>query len=189
MTAKQAIDILTLGEWLSPVCRDFLPDTKKLFDTMDRKGYKHESFGLPELTVRIPVDGKTTKHGKPKYQRRRFDMIFVVKPHYKAHSEEIFTVGFETKVSLSDLKQDEKFLDYIGHVNYFFFSVPADLVQDTEEKIKSDAPEEAGKSIGIFDLTNQEIIKMPESMKNTIRKGEFMQEIACRMLFKKQKKA
>lgn len=89
-----------------------------------------------EVTIRKVTD-EVTRFGKPKPQRRRFDLISLVKPHYKAWGEDLFSVGIEIKVSKSDLSRDSKYKDYLPYVDYFAFAVPTQLLPDARRKIGS----------------------------------------------------
>ncbi|WP_345375036.1 hypothetical protein [Algivirga pacifica] len=113
-----------------------------------------------EVTVRIPT-GERTKFGKEKPQRRRFDLVGLVKPFYSAWGNELFTVGFEVKVSKSDLLQDEKYLDYLGYTDFFFFAVPTELVSETEQKI-SQTPIIQADYIGIYDVNQAAFVRLAE---------------------------
>lgn len=112
-----------------------------------------------EITVRIATN-ETTRFGKPKPQRRRFDAIALVKPFYSAYGNDLFTVGFEIKVNKNDLINDEKFKDYMGFTDFFFFVVPQFLVNEVINKSAEN------KCIGVIDIETKTIVKMPERQQN-----------------------
>jgi hypothetical protein len=119
-----------------------------------------------EVTIRLKVSQKGTQQrdrfGKFKPQRRRFDAVGLVKPFYDAYGNDLFTVGFEIKVSKSDLVGDKKYMDYLGFTNYFFFVVTEEILADALKKIDGDVNN--GANIGLIVVSKQglEIKKMPK---------------------------
>jgi hypothetical protein len=115
-----------------------------------------------EVTIRLKGTQQRDRFGKFKPQRRRFDAVGLVKPFYEAYGNDLFTVGFEIKVSKSDLVGDKKYMDYLGFTNYFFFVVPEELMADALKKIDGDVNN--GANIGLLVVSKQglEIKKMPK---------------------------
>lgn len=66
-----------------------------------------------------------------------------------------YSIGFECKVSLSDLMQDKKFVNYLGWTDFFFFVVTEDLVSMAVNKVAS-IP-----TVGVINGANGAIVKMP----------------------------
>lgn len=87
---------------------------------------------FPEVTVRPPTEG-TTRRGKPRFQRRRFDLVALVQPHYKIW--EPLAIGIEIKVDVHDLMNDDKIADYLPYVHLFYLAVPSDLEEAALEKM------------------------------------------------------
>lgn len=119
-----------------------------------------------EVTIRLKGDQKGTQQrdrfGKFKPQRRRFDGVGLVKPFYDAYGNDLFTVGFEIKVSKSDLVGDKKYMDYLGFTNYFFFVVPEQLLADALKKIEGDADNSPMIGLMVVSKNGLEIKKMPK---------------------------
>lgn len=107
-----------------------------------------------EVTVRVPGEDRD-RFNRPKPQRRRMDIVSLIKPHYKAWGTDLFSVGIEVKVTKSDLMGDNKWLEYLPYCDYFCFAVPADLLEDTKEKV-ADFP-----AVGILSANTGEWYKMP----------------------------
>jgi hypothetical protein len=61
--------------------------------------------------------------------------------------------GFELKLSKQDLKQDDKFLNYLEHVHLFYFAVTSSLVPTAIEKLKPFT------QIGIVDIETMQVIR------------------------------
>ncbi|SFC33444.1 hypothetical protein SAMN05421780_104296 [Flexibacter flexilis DSM 6793] len=159
MTAKDVLDRLNSNDfWIKQISKDRFPFISKMATPPAFSLYK-------EVTVRIDTD-EITRFGKPKPQRRRFDAIALVKPHYKAYGDELFTIGIEIKVSKSDLTSDIKYTDYIGYANYNFFAVPTALVSAAREKLKNT------KEFGIINIDFNEIVKMPEFQNVAVSNSE-----------------
>lgn len=129
MDAKQVeLSLKSLAvNWVNPLALQHCPYIGKM--KTPPKATFHR-----EVTIRIATD-EVTRFGKPKPQRRRFDLISLVKPHYKAWGEDLFSVGIEIKVSNSDLTRDSKYKDYLPYVDYFAFAVPTPLLPDARRKI------------------------------------------------------
>lgn len=89
---------------------------------------------FPEVTVRVPAEGKT-RRGKPRLQRRRFDLVALVQTHYKNFTP--LAIGVEIKVSRHDLLADDKLSDYLPYVHLFYLAVPAELEGDATDKVTS----------------------------------------------------
>jgi hypothetical protein len=120
LTAKEVRECMKEETWLRSLCLAQFPFLSQMATPPQSRHY-------PEVTVRIPTEEKT-RFGKDKPQRRRFDVVILVKPYYRAWGEEIFTIGVEIKVSKSDLMNDAKISDYLGYTDYFFLCVPEDLL-------------------------------------------------------------
>lgn len=165
MNAKDIESSIRQGEWLAGLSLKHCPFIAKMRTPPTAKYHR-------EVTVRIPSELKT-RFDKPKPQRRRIDVVALVKPHYKAWGNELFSVGFEIKVSESDLKCDKKYTDYLGYSDYFLFAVPTGLVSAAKHKINGDP------RIGLFDTESSEILVMPERQEVTDKNAfELYRQIA-----------
>jgi hypothetical protein len=164
MKATDIIKKLKTDFWISTVSRHEFPFITKMKTPPLFKVY-------PEVTVRIETDEKT-RFGKPKAQRRRFDAVALLKPHYKAYEDDLLTVGFEVKVAKSDLTGDLKFLDYLGFTDFFFFAVPSHLVGLAKKKA------EISKHIGVIDAERGTIELMPE--RQQVSEGNMLK--VCRQI-------
>lgn len=170
MTRKDIDKALAGQYWANKIVHTIMPFTTKMATPPQFKIYN-------EVTIRIPTDDKT-RFGKDKPQRRRFDSIAVIKPHYKAWGEEILTVGIEIKVSKSDLMNDKKLKEYLGYTNFFFVAVPAELVEDAKQKIGEDKD-----SIGIIGIQgNRADIIMLSNIKSV--KTEHSQQLFQELILK-----
>lgn len=148
MTAKDIYSLLLKTDfWAKEISQTRFPFIKKMATPPTVSLFK-------EVTVRIDTE-ELTRFGKPKPQRRRFDGIGLIKPHYKAYGEELMTVGFEIKVSKSDLLNDNKYTDYIGYCNYNYFVVTSALVDFAKQKLENDF-----KHFGIIDIEAKKIVSM-----------------------------
>jgi hypothetical protein len=130
ITAKTVLSTLTTGD----PCPDWIRQAAAYIDP-PRYGGTYETTAVnffPEVTVRLPVAG-TTRRGKQKLQRRRFDLIGFVQTHYK--NFEPVTVGVEIKVDRNDLLNDEKLTDYLPYVHLMYLGVPPDLEDDALNKL------------------------------------------------------
>lgn len=117
------------ASWLIPVSTVHCPFIKKMRTPPTATVYR-------EVTVRVPT-AETDRFGNLKPQRRRFDLMALVKPHYKAWGSELFALGIEIKVTKSDLVNDKKFVDYLAYCDYFAFCVPTNLVLEAKKKISA----------------------------------------------------
>lgn len=170
MTAKDIITCLNDMRWVECLSKEQYPFITKMKT-------KPIAYLQKEVTIRVPNLEKT-RFGKPKPQRRRFDLIAVVKPFYSAYGNDIFTVGIEIKVSKNDLDNDNKYLDYLGYTNYFFFAVPTELVPNALEKTQSNP------LIGVVDATGNKIIKLPEIQKVCAQNSmELFRQLVCNFSF------
>jgi hypothetical protein len=86
-----------------------------------------------EVTVRLPEDG-LTRRGKPRFQRRRLDLVALILPHYKTWRPVL--AGVEIKVGESDLMNDTKLTDYLAYVDLFYLAVPGQLINAALGKIE-----------------------------------------------------
>lgn len=114
-----------------------------------------------EVTIRLKGDQQRDRFGKFKPQRRRFDAVGLVKPFYDAYGNDLFTVGFEIKVSKSDLVGDRKYMGYLGFTNYFFFVVTEEILADALKKIEGDADNSSVIGLMVVSKNGLEIKKMP----------------------------
>lgn len=89
---------------------------------------------FPEVTVRVPVGGYT-RRGKPRFQRRRMDLVALVQPHYRQWQP--FVAGVEIKVSEPDLRNDDKLFDYPAYCHLFYLAVPDSLYTAALAKIEA----------------------------------------------------
>lgn len=153
MKATEILKNLQNGFWAKELSRKEFPFITKMSTPPLFKVF-------PEVTVRIETEEKT-RFGKPKPQRRRFDALSLVKPFYKAYENDLFTVGFEIKVAKSDLTGDQKYLDYLGFTDFFFFAVPTFLVEQAKMKA------EYSKHIGVIDAEKGKIELLPERQQVT----------------------
>ncbi|NME72809.1 hypothetical protein [Flammeovirga aprica] len=168
LTADEVYEVVTLKtEWVRTLCLQHYPFIAKMSTPTETKSFK-------EVTVRIDTEEKT-RFGKPKPQRRRFDAIMTIKPHYAAYGEELMTAGIEIKVSKHDLLNDDKFEEYIGWTDFFFFAVPHKLVESAMEKAESS---EHSDLIGVLDVEKGEMVKVPVRQEVGVReKMEVYREI------------
>jgi hypothetical protein len=165
--AKEVVALIGKGNWIKPLCLEHYPFIEKMATPPTFKLFS-------EVTVRIATDEKT-RFDKDKPQRRRFDVVCIIKPHYKAWGNELLTVGLEIKVSKGDLKGDVKFTDYLGYTDFFLFAVPSNLIDDAIAKA------EESVQIGVLDVDKQEVVKWPVRQDVAATNGfEIMRE----MLFK-----
>lgn len=79
---------------------------------------------FPEVTVRIPREGQT-RRGKPRFQRRRMDLVALIQPHFKQWTPVV--AGVEIKVDLYDLRNDDKMGQYMDYCHLFYLAVPKSL--------------------------------------------------------------
>ena len=91
----------------------------------------------PEVTIRIPT-GQTTRRGYPKPQRRRLDLVALVRLNYRAWQPVI--IGIEIKASQYDLLSDAKLPQYLPYCDLFFLAAPAELHTPAKERIAADLP-------------------------------------------------
>ncbi len=153
MKSKEAIQQLMEQSWLRPLALQHCPFISKM------KTPPTAMF-FTEVTVRIPTE-EVTRFGKPKPQRRRFDAIALVKPHFKAYGDDLFALGIEVKVSKSDLSGDMKFTDYLAYCDYFAFAVPTELLAEARRKIH-DRP-----AVGLINAHTGEWEVMPKQLEMT----------------------
>jgi hypothetical protein len=135
MTANDILTALTSGDPCpSWICRAALVvDPPTVFAGQVAHFYETTAVNFfPETTVRIPEDG-VTRRGKPRFQRRRLDLVALVQPHYKCF--EPFAIGVEIKVTRSDLMGDEKLIAYSPYVHLFYLAVPVALKDDAIYKL------------------------------------------------------
>lgn len=80
-----------------------------------------------EVTMRMPTTKTSKRTGKPykTQQRRRIDLVGLVKPNYKAF--DLMLLGVEIKVSKSDLLNDKKMFSYAPYFHFMFLAVPEEL--------------------------------------------------------------
>lgn len=148
LTADEVFEAVSLKtDWVKTLCLQHYPFIAKMSTPSETKVFK-------EVTVRIATE-ETTRFGKPKPQRRRFDAVMTIKQHYAAYGDELMTAGIEIRVSKSDLVNDSKFLEYLGWTEFFFFAVPSKLVEVALEKSEGC---EQSNLIGVIDV---EIMKFP----------------------------
>jgi hypothetical protein len=82
--------------------------------------------------------------------------------------------GVELKLTKQDLKQDQKFVNYLDYVHMMYFAVPSELVPDALLKL------EPFPKIGIVDFKTCEVIKRATFTEiSEIKKSK----IALQMLF------
>lgn len=170
LTAKQILERLDSAGWINRIASKEFPFIRKMATPPQWSIFK-------EVTVRIKTENKT-KYGRPKPQRRRLDSVLLVKPHYKAYGNEIFTLGIEIKVSKSDLLSDEKFIEYLGYTDFLLFAVPENLVEYAVQKLK-DFP-----TIGIISVGEKPVVsKYPDRQKvSPDHKSEVLQELLLKQL-------
>lgn len=168
MTAKEILSRLQEGEWVNQLCSSYFPFIKKMRTPPKTSIYS-------EVTIRIET-GEKTRFDKPKPQRRRFDAIVLIKPHYKAYGNECLVVGVEIKVSEADLLQDKKYTDYLGYTDFMFFAVPAKLLDSALDKASQH------DNIGVISTTSLTIHKMPT--RQTVPQENF-EELFRQILFTK----
>lgn len=164
MKAPEIIKNLKNGFWTKPIAYKEYPFLNDKWTPPTFKVYS-------EVTVRIETDQKT-RWGTPKAQRRRFDAVALLKPHYKAYEDDLLTVGFEVKVAKSDLTGDSKFLDYLGFTDFFFFAVPSSLVSLALAKAQ------ISKHIGVINAEKGTIELMPE--RQQVSEGNMLK--VCRQI-------
>ncbi|GAB4462336.1 MAG: hypothetical protein Kow0031_40970 [Anaerolineae bacterium] len=143
MTAKSmtAYDILTAlqqagpggysPQWVKIAALLVRPNKYgRLYDTTTAKFYT-------EVTVRIPAVKTAKRSGKPYngLQRRRMDMVALVRPNYRAF--EPFIIGIEVKVSESDLLNDAKLTEYLPYCHLFYLAVPQALEEAAARKLSA----------------------------------------------------
>ncbi|ANQ52928.1 hypothetical protein MY04_05975 (plasmid) [Flammeovirga sp. MY04] len=157
MNAAEVYEAISIKQdWMKTLCEREFSFIKKMSTPPECHTYK-------EVTVRIPTEEKT-RFGKLKPQRRRFDAIFTLKPYYSAYGDDLLTAGIEIKVSKSDLMGDDKYLDYLGWTNFFFFAVPSHLVEVAQQKIAESGYKEL---LGIIDAETSEVVQWPERQEPT----------------------
>lgn len=145
-TEVAPLDIAKVAVFVKSICLVRFPFISKMKTPPTFKCFK-------EVTVRIEV-GNVTRYGKPKPQRRRFDVVILAKPHYAAYGDELLSIGIEIKSSKSDLRRDIKYGDYLGFTNYFFFATPDFLVAEALKK--AELP-----TVGVINITSGVVVKMP----------------------------
>lgn len=139
MTAPEILTALTTGD----PCPDWICRAAAYIDP-PKFGGLYETTAVnffPETTVRIPAEG-VTRRGQPRLQRRRFDLVALVQPHYKCF--EPFAIGVEIKAGRSDLLNDQKLNTYSPYVHLFYLAVPATLKDDAIYKLAVDQQVTAG---------------------------------------------
>lgn len=156
--------------------------TRQVYEWADRipdDAIRYRVF--EELTVRYETGGKT-KRGLEKQDHYRFDAVLFIQPGYSAlNQRQCFTVGIELKGSKADLVADKKMRHYLGWTDLFFIGVPAELTEDAIRKAEEvslevfgDDPDYAKAMVGVFDIENGFIYKMPPrkqrvSLENQLR--------------------
>ena len=143
--------------------------TRQVYEWADRipdDAIRYRVF--EELTVRHET-GEKTKRGLEKQDHYRFDAVLFIQPGYRAlNQNQCFTVGIELKGSKADLVADKKMRHYLGWTDLFFIGVPAELTEDAIRKAEEvslevfgDDPDCAKAMVGVFDIENGFIYKMP----------------------------
>ena len=133
-----------------------------------------------EVTVR-EYTGEKNRWGDDKPEHYRFDCVFFVNPHRAAlNQRQIYSVGVELKNSKGDLMSDIKIEHYLGYTDFFFIGAPSSLVEDAVRYAKSD------EQIGVFDVENGKICKMPERIRPTVeRQKNLLEQILFNHMFNK----
>jgi len=131
MTAQDVIQFLTCTPlWINEAALIFRPNKRnRLYDTTQAKFYT-------EVTVRVP-ETKTAKRSGKTYQglqRRRLDLVVLVKPNYRAY--ELLTIGIEIKVSKHDLLNDNKMAAYAPYCHLSYLACPYNLVDHAVAKLQ-----------------------------------------------------
>ncbi|QMW06390.1 hypothetical protein [Spirosoma foliorum] len=175
MTAQDALAWLNGRWWVDPLVLAAFPFTAQM-------STKAQFNVEREVTIRIPTDQKT-RFNRPKPQRRRFDAVAVVKPHYRAWGDELFTVGFEIKVTKSDLLADVKIADYLGYTDFMYLVVPTDLVMLANEKVANHTLMNGDRLIGILNAQSGEVVCHPARQQLTAEcQVELYRELAFRSI-------
>ena len=135
-----------------------------------------------EVTIR-KTTGEHTRLGLDKSKHYRFDAIFFVQPGNRAlNQKQCYTVGVELKNSKSDLMHDDKMENYLGYTDFFFIGVPSNLSEDALKR-SGDNP-----NIGVFDLENGLILKLPKRIKIEMsHRLEIYEQILYNTLFNELK--
>jgi hypothetical protein len=103
----------------------------------------------------------------------RFDLFAIDKYKDKV-------TGFEIKTSLNDLKNDEKFENYLNYANVLYFIVPEKLKESALKKIKESSLE---RNIGLYIIKENKInlIKKAFSNKKKFDKKNYIKYILERI--------
>ena len=158
MDTKDCVKVVKEGKFVKKICLQRFPFISQMKTPPSFKCFT-------EVTIRLET-GAVTRFGKPKPQRRRFDAVILVKPHYAAYGQELFSIGIEIKSSKSDLVGDSKFRDYLGFANYFIFAVPDFLVSEAMKKSENEI------GIGVLNVSTGEFAKMPTYQDVSIENSE-----------------
>ena len=125
MNAKEVIKNIKKSE----LVKDFI---HKEYPQNNGKEYKtFKVLYSEELPLRSEYDFKRSKQGKPylKKSTKRVDLAAFVQISDRKFAGVYPLIGFEVKISESDLKNDEKFFRYLPYFDYFFFAIPENLKQ------------------------------------------------------------
>lgn len=110
--------------WIKQAALNFRPNKKgRPYDTAT-------SMFFREVTVRIPATKINKRTGKSyqSLQRRRIDLVALIKPNYRAY--ELLVCGIEIKVDKHDLLNDTKMDQYTPYCHFSYLAVPLYLEKE-----------------------------------------------------------